>query len=225
MQINFLGDSITEGAGASSHEKMYTAIVCSRLGAKENNFGKGGTRIAPQIHKAGDPFGENFILRAKTMPKDADFTFVMGGTNDYGHGDAPLGAVDDAARDTFCAAFADLARYMRDNFGKEKVCFLLPLPRYDQDNPYGDGSKKRPQEPLSAYIAAEKAILEKFELPYLDLSDAFPVPERADSTAFTIDGLHPNDKGHSLIAERLVAYLEKLFFPAETPEPLDKSGI
>lgn len=149
------------------------------------------------------------LLRTKAMPKDADFTFVMGGTNDYGHGDASLGIVGDLVRDTFCAAFADLARYMRDNFGKEKVCFILPLPRYDQDNPYGDGSKTRPQGSLSAYIAAEKAILEKFELPYLDLSDAFPVPECAASTTFTVDGLHPNDAGHSLIAERLLAYLEE----------------
>lgn len=205
MQINFLGDSITEGAGASSCEKRYTTIVCDRVGARENNFGRGGTRIAPQIQKAGDPYGEHFLLRAKAMPKDADFTFVMGGTNDYGHGDAAL----DAAQDTFCAAFAELARYMHDNFGTEKVCFIVPLPRYDQDNPYGDGSKKRPQGPLSAYIAAEKTILEKFGLPYLDLSDVFPVPESADSTAFTVDGLHPNDEGHRLIAERLVSYLKK----------------
>lgn len=151
VQINFLGDSITEGAGASSREKRYTTIVCNRLGARENNFGKGGTRIAPQIQKAGDPYGENFLLRAKAMPKDADFTFVMGGTNDYGHGDAALGIVGDLAQDTFCAAFADLARYMRDNFGTGKVCFIVPLPRYDQDNPYGDGSKTRPYTAFGIY--------------------------------------------------------------------------
>lgn len=215
MQINFLGDSITAGAGASSRERAFPAIVCRRFGAIENNFGEGGTRIAPQTDKENDPYGENFIVRAANMPKDADFTFVLGGTNDYGHGDVPLGRTDDTDQNTFCAAFAGLARYIGDNFPKEKVCFILPLPRYDQENPLGEGRKKRPGAPLCAYIDAEKIILGKFGLNYLDLSDSFPVPQVKTGDEFTADGIHPNDKGHALIASRLAEYLEERGFRSE----------
>lgn len=209
MRINFLGDSITQGGGASSHDHAYTALVCKRFGATENNFGVGGTRIAPQTDGQNDPYGEYFILRAEKMPTDADFTFVFGGTNDYGHGDATLRG--------FCDAFVALADYILRHFDKDKVCFVLPLPRYNQDSPLGEGNKKAPVAPLSEYVSAEKRILAKKGLAFLDLSDAFPVPVTNKGDGLTVDGLHPNDAGHAILADRLGAYLEKEgFVPCTT---------
>ena len=48
MKINFLGDSITEGAGASSVENRYVNLVGAKFGAKVCNYGVGGTRLARQ---------------------------------------------------------------------------------------------------------------------------------------------------------------------------------
>ena len=47
-KINFLGDSITEGAGTSSHDKMFTMLIEREYGAICQNYGIGGTRIARQ---------------------------------------------------------------------------------------------------------------------------------------------------------------------------------
>ena len=44
--INFLGDSITEGAGASDEAHRYTDVFARMYGAKANNYGVGGSRIA-----------------------------------------------------------------------------------------------------------------------------------------------------------------------------------
>ncbi len=74
-------------------------------GAKAVNFGVGGTRIAPQITPSAEAFcDEYFLLRAKKMDKDADLVVVFGGTNDFGHGDAPFGRIGDKDPATFCGA-------------------------------------------------------------------------------------------------------------------------
>ena len=48
MRIAFLGDSITEGCGASAEEFFYVNQVGKTLNAKVLNYGVGGTRIARQ---------------------------------------------------------------------------------------------------------------------------------------------------------------------------------
>ena len=51
--INFLGDSITEGAGASDEAHRYTDVFARMYGAKANNYGVGGSRIARQRVNTG----------------------------------------------------------------------------------------------------------------------------------------------------------------------------
>lgn len=209
MKINFLGDSITEGAGAEIPENMYTYLVCKHFNAEELNFGKSGTRIARQVKKTDSSYEEYFMLRAVKMPTDADFTFVFGGTNDYGHGDAKIGEFVSTDNYTFYGAFKELVAYLVENFPKEKLCFILPLPRYNQDDLLGDGYKDEPIAPLSRYIQAEKEVLEYFGVDYLDLSDSFYVPTEPNNTGLFVDGLHPNPNGYKVIADRLIAYLEQ----------------
>ncbi len=212
MRINFLGDSITEGAGAGKVENMYSYLVCKHFGAEELLFGKCGTRIARQVRKTDNPDDEYFLTRAVKMPTDVDFTFVFGGTNDYGHGDAKLGERGDKNGYTFYGAFEELVTYLLENFPKEKLCFIMPLPRFDQDNLLGDGSKEFPCAPLSTYVAIEKEILDDYGIDYLDLAADFPVPQVAAETDLTVDGLHPNPKGYRLLADRVIAYLQKKGF-------------
>ena len=112
MKINFLGDSITQGAAATSREKNFVSLVGKQLGCEVVNYGVGGTRIAAQLDSdVADPYGEYFILRAKKM-EDADLVVVFGGTNDYGHGNAPVGTPDDTSVYTFYGAFKMLADYL-----------------------------------------------------------------------------------------------------------------
>ena len=206
-KINFLGDSITQGACATKKENTYCALVAEHFKAQECNFGIGGTRIAKQVKKTCNPDDDVFMNRAVTMDKDADFTFVFGGTNDYGHGDARLGTFGDKDDYTFYGAFWNLVDYIKENFG-DKACFILPLPRYNEENPFGDGSKDVKGEPLSKYIQAEKEVLDFYGVEYLDLSYLFPTPKTNTGDTLTADGLHPNDYGHKLLAQRLIEYLE-----------------
>ncbi len=213
MKINFLGDSITEGAGAEIPQNMYSYLVCKYFGAEELLFGKSGTRIARQTNKTSDLDDEYFLTRAVKMPTDADFTFVFGGTNDYGHGDAALGAAGDSGTRSFYGAMEELTAYLTSRFPKQRLCFILPLPRFDQENPFGEeGKKETPVAPLSAYISVEKEVLKGYGVDYLDLSADFPVPQSNGKTELTVDGLHPNPEGYRIIAERVIAYLIKKGF-------------
>ncbi len=206
MQINFLGDSITEGVGASVRAYTYTHLVSACFGAQENNFGVGGTRIAPRIAPSANPdHDEYFLLRAVKMPRDADFTFVFGGTNDYGHGDAPLGQPGDRDVLTFCSALARLCDYLEENFPKDKLCFILPLHRENEEDVFGElGRKPVAGSTLPQYVAAIVEILKSRNIAWLDLRQLIPVHALKE---LTDDGLHPNDAGHKLIADALCAYL------------------
>lgn len=222
MKINFLGDSITAGAGAEKPENMFTTVLCRMLGAVENNYGVCGTRIAKQTLPSDDPtMDETFLMRAEKMDKTADWVLVFGGTNDYGHGDAALGDMDSTSEYTFYGAFKKLVEKLLEDYGREKLLFLLPLPRYDQNNVLGENEVKKggvfpvslhdkdhPIEylyPLSAYIEAEKNVLEKYQIRYLDFSDRFPEPQTNTGDELTMDGLHPNIKGHHKLAEWIAA--------------------
>ena len=125
----------------------------------------------------------------------------------YGHGDAPIGDVSDETPYTFCGAVNLLSRYLVNNYGKDNVCFILPLHRRNEDNPFGEGNKKIKSGTLSEYITAEIIVLEKNGVKYLDLRNDFP-PEKLDK--LTIDGIHPNAKGHKLIADRVCEYLNEV---------------
>ena len=98
-KICFLGDSITEGVGVSCVENRYTDVFKKITDVGEiKNYGISATRIAKQHN--GSIYGEfvdknSFCERYNEMDDDADIVVVFGGTNDYGHGDAPFGTKND----------------------------------------------------------------------------------------------------------------------------------
>lgn len=211
-KIVFLGDSITQGAGATKKENVYLEVCAKKLGAKAVNFGVGGTRIAPQITPSDEAFcDEYFLLRAKKMDKDADLVVVFGGTNDFGHGDAPFGRIGDKDPATFCGAYDALIEYLMATYGKEKLIIVYPLRRRNETATNGDGSKAEGSRPLAEYHDAEKAIAEKCGLKSVDFwNDGDLNPNTPDGNENFADGLHPNDIGHRLLGEKLAEAIKRM---------------
>ena len=50
MRLLFLGDSITEGVGASAPENVYVNLVAKTMQFEVVNYGISGTRIARQTN-------------------------------------------------------------------------------------------------------------------------------------------------------------------------------
>lgn len=208
-KINFLGDSITEGAGVIPFHQ----VMKEMYGLKDAvNYGEGGTRIARQTEITSLVRDRDFILRAPDMDKDADIVVVFGGTNDFGHGQAPFGTLENKDMHTFYGALHTLAQMLIKDYLGKTVVFITPLHRHNED---GRGAWKPEgvtQHPLKDYVRAVKEVCEYYSIPVLDL---FACGELRGNTPewyreFMPDGLHPNNKGHQIIANKLGKFLENL---------------
>ena len=207
--INFLGDSITQGCGTTGADKIYTHLIEYRAGlARANNYGIGGTRLAVQ-KKPSDPpiFDLDFCRRAKEMDKSADINVVFGGTNDYGHGDAPIGTPDDRTPDTYYGACHTLCRTLLELYPGAVNVICTPLHRLYEDTPSANTGL-----PLSAYVNILRETAELYSIPVCDLwriSGLQPAVGVIQST-YMPDGLHPSDAGHVLLADRIEGFLRAL---------------
>ena len=207
LKINFLGDSITEGALASEASKTFISIIENVLNCEVRNYGISGSRIARQKRSSENPrFDMYFASRVSDMKNDADFVFVFGGTNDYGHGDAPMGKKGDNTPDTFYGAMNNLIDELLKFYKKDQIVFMLPLYRMDENNPYGEGVVRIIREPLQHYRDAMVEVLKERNIKILDIKDKIG---KAENNPLIADGLHPNDLGHKRIADLVVKYIKE----------------
>ena len=214
-KVNFLGDSITEGIGASSIELSYVGLLTKKYNLITRNYGKGGTRIARQseIKDPNNPRDEDFIMRAEKMDPQADLIVVFGGTNDYGNGQAPLGSIEDTDVFTFYGAVRVLCEKLIKAYPSAHIVFLTPLHRWNEDGGLGTWKPEGVvQHPLCDYARAVCEVCERYSVPVLDLfkEGAMPYNIPEWSKEYSSDGLHPNDKGCELLAEKIGIFLENL---------------
>ena len=212
LKVNFLGDSITEGFGTSAPEYIYHALLKKELKLKEARaYGIGGTRFAKQkfLETPDDPFLDpnNFCIRFEKMDDDADLVLVFGGTNDYGHGNAPIGEMNDRTPETFYGACHYLFSGLIKKYLGKPVCVVTPLHRADEIKETENGT-----ETLKQYVEIIREVAQYYSLPVLDLfatSGLQPVVEEIKEK-YVPDGLHPNNEGHKVLAAKMKAFLETL---------------
>ncbi len=217
MKINFLGDSLTEGTGASSSEKAFPAVLAKEAGLKAaRNYGISGTRFAIQkgtLERPKDDFIDvnSYCERFSEMDDDADIVVVFGGTNDYGHGDAPLGEFSDKTPDTFYGACHYLFSGLIKKYLGKEIVVITPLHRVGELETKGvrGGSNKGI---LKDYVDIIREVAQYYSLPVLDLYRTSGLqPEVAEiKENYIPDGLHPNDDGYRIIANKVKAFLEQL---------------
>lgn len=212
-KINFLGDSITEGHGASCVENRFTDIIAREEGIVMRNYGIGGTRFAKQAKPSDNPRWDlDFLSRAKEMDEDADAVVIFGGTNDFGHGDAELGCPTDRCDNTFYGACHLLFSDIRTRWPKAKILVLTPLHRCNEENPKGDGYKAHDVASLKTYVEIIREVAEFYSLPLLDLYKNSGLQPRLPviQEMYMPDGLHPNDAGYRVLAELVTNALKAL---------------
>ena len=208
MNIVFLGDSVTEGAGASVIENCYVNLVKKMLNCSVCNGGLGGTRIARRKTWYDRHVYElNFRLRLQVLPDTADYVFVFGGLNDQGHGDASIGDFDRRDEFTFNGALRLLIEDLSKKYGKEKIRFILPFKWFGYN-------KKAPFVKEEVYekdfVDALVKMLNEYNIPYLDLFNNFvDAPTTESPCEYFVDGIHPSDKGHQLIAEKVCEFIKQ----------------
>ena len=216
LKINFLGDSITEGHGVSTQDNIFWNVLKREEGlAEARGYGIGGTRFAKRKAPSEKPRWDlDFISRYPEMDDDADVVVIFGGTNDFGHGDAPLGEMSDRTPYTFYGACHTLFEGVINKHPDATRVIMTPLHRIQEDDPRGDGFKKDGEgvAPLCEYVRIIKEVAAYYSLPMLDLWSVSGIQPKVKilREKYCPDGLHPNDEGHKLIASRLAGFLKAL---------------
>lgn len=215
LTINFLGDSITEGHSVEDiPNHRFDNVLKARCGLKEaRNYGVGGTRIAHQFRPSAEARWDlNFCGRAEKMAPDADVVVVYGGTNDYGHGDAPFGKLGDRDRGTYCGAVWWLMDRLKKQYPAARIVFMTPARRLGDLEPSASLHRYYPSLPLKAYVDVILETAKEFSVDVLDLYADLGIDpnQEPDRLAYTAEGLHFNDAGHMVIADKLEAFLRAL---------------
>lgn len=208
LRINFLGDSITEGHGASNRANCYVSLIAQDTGAICRNYGIGGTRIAKQSLPSDNPILDlDFCSRVGQMDDDADVVVVFGGTNDYGHGNAPLGKFEDRTADTFYGALHTLCISLIEKYPTSKIVIATPLHRTNELLPTAPDKL-----PLKSYVEAIRETAEYYSLPVLDLFKISGIQPNVQllKMMYMPDGLHPNDDGYKILAKTIISFLKAL---------------
>ena len=212
-KILFLGDSITEGAGTSHIDKVYWNVVAAKTGANCFGYGIGGTRIAKQQAIEDNHYSaKHFITRLPQMDKQADAIVVFGGTNDFGHGDAPLGTMEDRTVDTFYGALHDLYTALLNQYPTAQLVVMTPTHRESEDEILFNERGVRRTTNLKGYVDIIKQVAEYYSIPVLDLFAVSGIQPRVPlmKQLYMPDGLHPNDAGNARIADKLIGFLQTL---------------
>lgn len=214
LKINFLGDSITEGHGTSSIDNAFWNVLKRDCELSEaRGYGIGGTRIARQSKPSVEPRWDlDFCQRYSEMDDDANVVVIFGGTNDFGHGDAPLGTMSDRDVYTFYGACHYLFEGVINKYPNSTIVVMTPLHRCSEDDARGDGAKECDIAPLSKYVDIIKEVAAYYSLPLLDLWSVSSIQPKVEAIKqrYCPDGLHPNDAGHKIIASRLAGFLRAL---------------
>ena len=207
-KINFLGDSITEGHGASSKDKCFVSLIGRNEElAEARNYGIGGTRLAIQNGVENVRWDTNaFTQRFDKMDPDADAVVVFGGTNDFGHGNAPIGSFEDRDPETFYGACHYLFAGLTRRYLGKPIVVITPLHRLSELQRRENGLM------LIDYVNIIREVAEYYSLYVLDLFKISGIQPAipAVKDAYMPDGLHPNDAGYEILADKIATFLKSI---------------
>ncbi len=211
LKINFLGDSITYGSGATTLDKNYVNLV-AREGAICRGYGIGGTCIARQQNPKEPHHYSDFNSRFDNMDDDADIVFIFGGTNDYGHGDAPIGEFSDRTPDTFYGALHCLYQGLLTKYTDSKIVVITPLHRRDEQVVRYDAYGRQYIHRLKPFVDIIREVAEYYALPVLDLFSISGLQPMVDAInqKYFVDGLHPSDDGYRIIADKIISFIKQM---------------
>lgn len=208
ITIVVVGDSITLG-GNVAHEHRFTTLVQTELPETL------GRPIA--VTNAGVDADTSDLAR-KRLERDAllqrpDWVVIMFGVNDAGFfrpetpeapGDTPRVPLD-----AFRANLADMVCRTERHGSRAVLATPVPMSRHywlAHLRPYAENGLNFL---VKQYAEAVREVAEELDVPLIDVCTAFL--ERPDSGELIPDGVHPDARGHRLVADvyvrRLVAIL------------------
>lgn len=181
----FLGDSLTFGYNVTNGED-WVSLVTKKLAVSSVNKGVNGDTTSGMLGR----FGQDVLqLKPNTV-------VIMGGTNDL------WWAV--SVETVLSQVMAMVANALHHQI---TPIVVIPFNIYPPNISVSWSSHvdlMRFQQEMERYQLALRESLALLEIQTVDLSKLFFVHGKDDSAQYLIDGLHPNEKGHLLMANKFL---------------------
>ncbi|BHH82305.1 GDSL-type esterase/lipase family protein [Desulforhopalus sp. 52FAK] len=195
QSIACMGDSLTEGADLDIGH-TWPFLVGKALALNVSNFGIGGDTTGGMLSR----------FYPEVIQSKPDYVLIMGGTNDLWW-DLELKTILGNIFSMSCQA----------RYHSITPIIGLPLPvdvesaQKEDFSPPFQGYEQLVDK-LTDLVTQLKTAATENEIPVIDLHQPFlKNGQQADSTLFLGDGLHPNQRGHQLIADSVIGSLRDLF--------------
>ena len=183
----FIGDSYTQGFGASTEALKWTSLVAEAKNWEEVNLGLGGTGYVATsgVKGCGQVYCANFReVAEEAAAEDPDIVVVAGGRNDLVIFASDRARVTTAMSQTF-------TRLRKD----------LPRARIIAVGPAAPGPVDKT---VRNFDASVNEIARRSDATFISLIE----PQSVITSSMVLDdGVHVNDEGHEAIAQRVLAAL------------------
>lgn len=205
------GDSITyvvrpSGTGYANLQPCegYIDEVAHNLDCDLINYAVSASTLAHPPE--GGSFSVAPLLdRYHKLPDDADMVYIAIGSNDWSSPSIPLGDFSSTDTNTFYGALKALCEGLKAKYPTTLVMFATPIKRGDKDFEL-DPQKGQPNglgEYMVDYRNAILEVCEYYGFPVCDMYAKCGINAwlEYDVTNMIPDKIHPNDKGHHLMAQ------------------------
>jgi len=188
MKMICIGDSLTYGLGVPV-ENSWVEILNRETEYDVYNKGISGDTSGGMLAR----------LERDVLKEDPDIVFVMGGANDFIMG-CDLGVVK-----------ANLMAIVHQLYAARKKVILGIEIAGDPEHIRKDWANLADFYEVNEKVAAMAKWLpdfcQAFQIPYVNLYQEFHDTIRGRETQYFFDGVHPNSKGHRLMADIIKANL------------------
>lgn len=203
-------------------------MFCSIANCTERNLGNSGTCLAANTKNGRT--SERFITRVTSANiTGLDLLIIFGGTNDFSYDIKAVGnhfeeetitgntyrgtkkRVANSDNESFSGALHELILAIRAINPALPIVYLTPLSRgvYNTTEPRGTSYETNANgDYISDFVDAIKDICAFYSVPVFNTVDHFPYDMAQDVknavvTGISTDAIHPNDKGHAILAQTL----------------------
>lgn len=211
------GDSIMYGAGATGG---FASIIANIYDMTLQNIAVSGGTIASGTQDSGTD--RHWIAETMSdLADDGDYYIIEGGVNDYSLNVPLYPSGESAVRTNIKTTYpSDLTSFTE---AMEAICYELVVNHTGKKHgfiiphklSYLDWTSNSESKTYMAYKDAQKQILKKWGIPYLDLSEVSGMDTIFDSiaSAYTSssDRYHPNQRGYEqFYVPHIVRFMEQL---------------
>ena len=213
VKIVALGSSTTALRGSVKHvycDRLDTMLRDCGLPVEIVNSGVGGSTTEHSLGR----------FKSDVLDHDPELVIIMLGANDAAIDvwKNPPASTPRVAKQRYAENLRHFVKTLKARKAKvilmapppfrwtEKLKQLYGKPPYDVNDPWGFSAK------LAEYCDVVRAVAREEDLPLVDAFKAFQEYDRVDGQSvddLLLDGMHPNDKGHAIIAELLAPLIQE----------------